>query len=196
VLLSLAGFGLYRADRAGIELDVFLKQPALAAAAVGVMAHRDYELVSVDKYRGTLTLRQTANGQTDTLRPEQVLRGDVVESGRAIGRLFDQSGLASGIPAWVPRYPGSHSQGVIRQDAPGIQKGVATFETSARAGRVAAYYGQALRELGFTVETVSGAPTITLNAAAADAAREVTVAVTPQGTITAIRITFTARTNH
>ncbi|MCP5112004.1 MAG: hypothetical protein GY953_14340, partial [bacterium] len=80
MVLLLAGFGLYHAVQAGVELDVFLRQPALAAAAIGVMAHRDYEFVRLDKYRGTVTLRDVESGQTVDLPPEQLLRGEVFEA--------------------------------------------------------------------------------------------------------------------
>jgi hypothetical protein len=193
VLLLLAGFWLYRAGEAGVGLDVFLKQPALAAAAIGVMAHSDFEFVSLDKYRGTLTLRQVSSGQTSTLRPEQVLRPDVLESGRRIGILFGQSSDDAGLPAWVPTYPGSRSQGVVRQDAPGIQKGVASFEAFAAAGRIADYYVQAFDEAGFDIERLPEGSTTTVNGGSGDGTWEVEVVVSSLGAKSSIRVTFGER---
>lgn len=183
--MSLAGFGLYRADQAGVELDVFLKQPALAAAAIGVMAHGDFEFVRLDKYRGTVTLRQTESGLTHTLRPEQLLRGDVLESGRTIGKLMGQDSAASEGPDWIPRYPGSRPRGVVGR--------VASFEAPAPARQVADYYDQALRDLGFEVARLSETPTITLRGVSHDGRREVTVVVMSLGTRSAIQITFAER---
>jgi hypothetical protein len=193
VILLLAGFGLYRAGEAGVGLDVFLKQPALAAAAIGVMAHSEFDFVSLDKYRGTLTLRQASNGQTSTLRPEQVLRPGVLQSGRRIGNLLGQGSGDAGMPVWVPAFPGSRSQGVVRQDAPGIQKGVASFEAFAAAGRIADYYDQVFRETGFEVERLPEGSTITVNGGSEDGSREVEVVVSSFGAKSAIRITFAAR---
>ena len=193
MILSLAGFGLYQAGQAGVGLDVFLRQPALAAAAIGVMANGDYEFVSLDKYRGTLTLRQADNGQTWTLPPEQVLRGDVMESGRTIGTLLGRSSAASGMPAWIPPYPGSRSRGVVHQDAPGIRKGVASFEASAAARRVADYYDQALRKRGIEVTSLSETPAIALSGKSDDGSRELEVVVTSLGMKSGIRITFAER---
>lgn len=190
VLVVMAGFGLYRADQAGVGPDVFVKQPALAVAAIGVMAHTNYEFIELDKYRGTVTLRQVDSGQTVTLRPEQLLRPDVLESGERIGNLFGGNGARSGIPEWVPQYPGARPQGVVRQDAQGIRRGVATFEASAAAGRIADYYDRTLREAGLEVSRAEESSSIKLRGSGGEGSREVVVVVSSQGITSAIRITF------
>jgi hypothetical protein len=188
----LVGFGLHRADEAGVSLDVMVKQPALAVAAIGVMARTDYEFVSLDKYRGTLTLRVADTGQTSTLRPEQVLRGEVLESGRTIGNLLGDSESATGMLAWVPAYPGATSRGVVRQDSPGLLRGVASFETfAAPPAQIANHYEQALSDAGLEVSRLSENSTITVSAK--NSVREAKVVLTAQGAICNIRITFSER---
>src|ERR1700682_3587195 len=75
VVAALGFFAVRTAKKAGIDPDLFKRNPALATAKIMVAANPDVEMVSVDEGRQEITIRDKKSGKTTTMSFEDAKNG-------------------------------------------------------------------------------------------------------------------------
>jgi hypothetical protein len=187
IVLVLGAMGLFVAKKVKDAGD----NPALAAATLLAAANPDIEVVSSDKARGTVTMREKKTGKTVTLNLDDVKNGHISFESEGEKLDFQGSAGAANIPDWVPRYPGAPPQGAITSSKGRESGGMFTFKTSDSAAKVAAHYEQELKGAGMTVEKNTMGELVTLNCK--DDNRQVDVVITPDGSGANAHVTYKSK---
>jgi hypothetical protein len=175
IILAIVGlgfFGLHKARQAGIDPELFKKNPGLAAAKMTVAANPDLEMVSSDDSAGTIVVRDKKSGKVSTMKFDPAKKTMVIvdEKGKESTITASESGnmevkgpegsfkIGTGAdkpPDWVPVYPGSSPQSTFSSSTGEEQTGSFGFVTQDAPEKVMSYYGDQLKSGGFKVSTTS-----------------------------------------
>ncbi len=199
------------------QIDKFADNPGFAAAELIVRANPDLELVSSDREKNTLTVRNKKTGETLTVNAEDIKDGKVTvtnEKGETVdfsasqegvkitnekGEVATLGGSAGGpkdLPSWVPVYAGGTVQGTFESTNAEGRTVAFTVSTQDPIDKVVSFYESKLKDEGFTVDkstmsTNDQTGFSTVSGKSADGKREVGVVVTAtpgQGTQAAVTV--------
>lgn len=168
--IAFAGFLFFVKQQA----DKLSKNPVMAAAELAVKFHPDYELVSKDEDKSTLTVKNVKTGEVVTLNAEDIKEGrwtvttdqgtmEVDTSGgevRVKGKegesaTFEFGGGAAKAPSWMPTYPGGKAEGSFSANTPEGRATTFTMTTSAGVKEVLDFYERELKTAGLSVKKTS-----------------------------------------
>jgi hypothetical protein len=161
----------------------------LAAAAGYIVIHKlrrpgvepqRVEILSVSEEKQTLTARDKQTGRVFSVHFGETKEGISVQTGDA---------ASTGIPAWVPRYPGSSPHDGYAVSGPESLDGAWHFKTVDSGDKVIAYYAEQLKAGGMSV-TTNGTHIIGQDQ---PAKRTVTVNVTAAGGENGVTVTYAAK---
>lgn len=216
-LLVVAGgfFAFYKAKQAGLDPDLFKKNPALAAVNLALTNNPDVEKLSIDEGKGTITVRDKKTGKVVTMSFEDIKSGkfSFQEEGKekvtmeakgdgetgsltvksSEGEMKLGAGAGANMPDWLPAYPGAKVQGNFSAQGKEGEAGNFVLTTKDSIEQVANFYEAALKKVGFQVgvvtDTRDGKKTGALVAGEADGGKRtanVTVSSDNEGTHAAI----------
>ncbi len=170
-------FLVHKARQAGIDPQLWQKNPGVAAAKMIAAGNPDVEIVKLDEGSGIVTLREKSTGKTVTLNFEDIKQGRIsftgdngetatvstsgegetgsveVKTGEGTARFG--TGSEANLPSWVPVLQGSTPESVTSNDSAKGSGGRYTFNTSQKAPAVMQSYKDALAKAGFEVKTNS-----------------------------------------
>ena len=162
----------YKMNRAGIDAELFKRNPTLAAARIAAALNPDIEVLSVNEGTEVLTVRNKKTGKVFSVNFEDAKHGrwtmtadgktaEVNMSGEgpqgslAIngpdGAVRIGGGAATNIPSWVPQYPGSKPENAMTSDQPTETGGVFHFKTSDDIDRVMQFYEDQIKFAGLHI---------------------------------------------
>lgn len=162
----------------------FLVLVLLAATAGYIVVHRlrrhgveqrRVEILSISEEKQTLTARDKQTGRVFSVHFGEAKEGISVQTGDA---------ASAGMPAWVPRYPGSSPHGGYAASGPESLDGAWHFKTVDSVDKVIAYYAEQLKAGGMSVDAsvthiigqdLPGKRSVTVNVTAAGGENGVTV---------------------
>jgi hypothetical protein len=203
-LVILAGIstlflGGYLVKKAGKAISDIAEDPVMATAERAVEASPELELVSSNREKGRLEIRDKKTGETYWFDASDIAKGQISfgkgdeartvtfggEEGRGTVRFEGPegesefrvgSGAGGEIPDWLPIPKGAEvGEGVFSLDTPESRSGSATLVTDDSVDDVVAFYRKALEGDGWKVSraTYSGdmGEGATLNATSADGKR-------------------------
>lgn len=155
-------------------VDPLQENPAMAAAELVVRNHPELELVSSDREKGTMTIKNIATNEVVTINAEDIQNGKISFETAEGKTVVDASSTDEGgnvkmtgadgqevtwgaeapkdLPAWVPVYPGGTVQGAL--DSTSATEGrTATFtvSTDATIDELITFYESKLKEGGLNV---------------------------------------------
>lgn len=216
IFLVLAVGGYFVAKKVKGFAEDANRNPAMAAAKLMVAASPELEVVSEDKDKGTLTIRNKKTGEEITMDAADIKNGRLKfrnEKGEEVtmeghgegesgsfkvrskeGEMTFGAGGDERIPAWVPRYPGSSPQMAYSGISKGETGGTYSFTTADSVASVIEHYRSALEGAGFEIVTETKTPNGALiHAQKDDQKRSVQVAAGTQDGQTTVSVTFMDR---
>ncbi len=223
VLVLVAGglFVAHKVKEAGIDPDLWEKNPTLAASKVISTFNPDLEVVEVDEDAGTITIRDKKTGKVVTIDAEEAKKGHISIETEDQGTITvdtsgkDENGTvtittdkgtavigggenAPAVPEWLPTYPGAEVQSNYGMTSDTERSGMASQTTSDGVDAVVKTLSKQLEDAGFTVTTNSmqenGRTTGALVSAEDEAhGREVQIMIGSDDGSTSIAITYTEK---
>jgi len=205
VLLCVVGFGVVsaistgaymanRMRRAGIDREIFRRDPARAVARMLAATHPDLEVVDSD--RNTITVRNRHTGNRVTWSYDDVRNGrfrlEAVDDKGESGSL--ELGGDANPPSWIPEYPGSHPEPLFTARGEGEagagEAGAFHFETPDSQSQVMAFYEEHAREMDLEVHTVRVGDRVTLATTDDEHERVLKVIAIREGDRTTVTVTY------
>jgi len=194
--IAIFGAGLFfvhKAKQAGIDPDLWRRNPGMAAGKLVTAMNPELETVRTDDNAGTITLRNRRTGK------EMTITFDQARQGRISFKAEDDNGKTATVeiggagkpPIWVPEYPGSHpAYSVKGASDSGEEGGNFTFTTDDPPSKVMSFYQDKVRDMGMEARlTTTSADASTLVAAREGDERSLTVVVVGSGTTT-VNVTY------
>lgn len=167
-------FLVHKAKQAGIDPEMWQKNPGVAAAKMIAAGNPDVEVVKIDEDRGIVTLREKSTGKTVTMNFEDIKQGKISFTGddgetatvsasgegdngsfevkTAEGTATLGAGAAAKVPSWVPMLAGEKPESAIAGDGPKGFGGQYSLSSSKSVAEVVQFYKDALAKAGFEVE--------------------------------------------
>jgi hypothetical protein len=199
--IGVAGFTwfvVHKVRQAGIDPDLWRRNPGLAAGKLIAATNPDLDVVRTDDNAGTITLRDRHTGKETTITFDQARQGKFTiraqdENGKTASLEFGGSG--SKPPAWVPDYPGSHPAYSIRGSADsGEEGGNFTFTTDDPASKVMSFYQDKTREMGMEAKVTTTTPDGGMMVATREGdERSLTIVVGGNSSHTSVNVTYTRK---
>jgi hypothetical protein len=161
------------------EAKKFEDNPVMAAAELMVRVNPDYELVSKDVEKNTLTIRNVKTGDVATLRADDVKEGrfsvtteeGTVEADFGTAKpgegtiefkgtkgersTFEIGPGAGKVPSWMPSYPRGKIEGSFSADTPDGRTTTFTLTTSDGVKDVLDFYERELETRGLAARKTS-----------------------------------------
>jgi hypothetical protein len=155
------------------EAKKFEENPVMAAAELALRFNPDYELVSKDEEKNTLTIRNVKTNEVVTLSAEEIKEGRFTVTTEEGTMRVDSSGEvrvkgkegesasyefgagAAKAPSWMPTYPGGKAEGSFSAQTPEGQATTFTMTTSDGVKNVLDFYERELKAAGLTVNKTS-----------------------------------------
>ena len=170
------------------------RNPALVVTKMIATANPNLEVVSVNKGRQLITLRDKQTGKIYNISFDDAKNGKfTVKEGD--GRAMVTLGGGAKVPAWVPDYPGSDPQAAFSAQGHDGESGTFTFKTSDPAVKVTKFYQDQFQTSGLQITSnvthqeanSSGAMLV-----AQDEAKKhtVTVIIAVEGANTTVAVTY------
>ena len=162
---GLVMFGVHKLHQAGIDSQLWQRNPGLAASKMIAAFNPDVEVLHVDDGNGTITLRDKRNGKQWTMNFDDVKNGRFHmrindDSGGKGGGTLDIGGDASKLPSWIPQYPGSKPVVAITGSGDQGEGGAFGFDTTDSPQEVMKFYQDKVNDLGLktnmTANTADG----------------------------------------
>jgi len=166
-LLVLGGIGVigtvafvaHKIHQAGIDPELWQRNPGLAASKMIAAVNPNVEIVRVNDADNTITMRDKRNGRQWTMSFNDVknggfhmkMSGDDNSGGQGS---FEIGGDASKLPSWVPQYPGSKPEVAITGSSNQGTGGTFSFSTPDSAQDVMKFYQDKATELGLKTDMV------------------------------------------
>ena len=165
--------GLVVVAAGGYFVKKFADNPGMAAAELAIRANPDLEVVSSDRDKNTITVRNKKTGETLTLNAEDIKDGKVTvtnEKGETVDFSASQEGVKitnekgevatfgateggpKNLPSWVPVYSGGTVQGTMDTTSGEGRTVIFTVATQDSLDEVAGFYESKLQEAGFKVD--------------------------------------------
>ncbi len=153
---------------AGFDSDLMQKNPGLAMAKMVTAMNPDYETVKSNDREGTIVVREKSTGKVMTMKFDPQTKKMVItnDDGKQASVTLDNNGITAqsadgtvkfgsaagnNVPSWVPVYPGSSPAGTMSStNADGAQN-TFTFKSKDSASKIIAYYSDALKTAGFSI---------------------------------------------
>jgi hypothetical protein len=210
-MIVMAGLGFYwmhKAREAGWNPDLMRKNRDLATAELAVVRGGDVRVLSTNDAAGTMLVRDRKTGKTTLLKfdratkrmapvTEEANSGRVTtdtNSARAVGNQGDAgtfSSAGSGIPSWVPLYPGASPRTSASSNSNEKQGGSYSFSANDPPEKVVSYYSEQLSSAGMKLSTTSGREGTTVSAIHQDnGSRTVVVTISNGSDGTHVRVTY------
>lgn len=162
-------------SQAGVSLQDFRDNPALAMSKVVTATNPDLEVLDVDDDTGTISVRNKQTGETTTIRFDAANRRMVVVDGEGNEvSTFEVNGdgktgkveiNANGenatftaspggeLPSWVPVYPGTQPEGTLRAETSEGLSQTFTFKNPDTTEEVFDFYRERLPDEGLEITT-------------------------------------------
>ena len=193
-LLGMGWFVMHKARQAGIDPDLWRRNPGLAAGKMMAAVNPDLEVVRTDDNAGTLTLRSRRSGKETTISFDQARQGHFTFSAEddhgKTARV--EIGGAGKPPAWVPVYPGSNPTYSIKGSGDsGEEGGNYTFMTNDPASKVMEFYQNKAQEMGLESKVTTNTSDGGMLIATRDGdERSLTVIVGGSASVTTVNLTY------
>ncbi len=180
VVVLVAGglFVAHKVKQAGIDPELWQKNPAVAASKMITTFNPDFEVVAVDEDKGTITVRNKKTREEITLNFEDVKNGrfSVQEKGKQAvtvetskgedegtvtitsdeGTVVVGPGAGTGkLPDWVPVYPGAQVQSTYSATSGNEVSGAVSESTPDGIDVVVERLTTQLKQQGYSVSTTS-----------------------------------------
>ena len=158
--IAVVGTGMFivhKARQAGIDPDLWRRNPGLAAGKMITAFNPNLEVARVDDGAGTLTIRDKRTGKEHTITFNDARNGRfriTAQDDNGKQATVDFGGSASQLPSWIPSYPGSKPQVTIAGTGSEGLGGNFTFTTPDSASRVMEFYQDKVKGMGMQVNTV------------------------------------------
>lgn len=200
-------------------VDPLAENPGMVAAELAIRANSDLELISSDREKGTMTIKNKQTGETVTVNASDIENGNITFETKEGKTVIDTSGSEESggikmtgpegaevtwggdapkdLPAWVPVYPGSTVQGAM--DATTAEGRTASFSIATDDGvdEVIEFYESKLGENGLKVTKnlveANGERSGILSGVSEDDKRTVTVMIGQQEGKTQASVNFAAK---
>jgi len=165
--LALVGttlFVVHKARQAGMDPDLWRRNPGMAVGKLLAAANPDLDVVRTDDRVGTITIRNRRTGKETTMTFDQARNGRFSmqtedENGKRAN--IEIGGAGGKLPSWVPEYPGSQPTFALKGSSDsGEEGGNFTFTTSDSTSQVMSFYQDKIKTLGMeaklTTTTATG----------------------------------------
>lgn len=193
-ILGMGLFVVHKARQAGIDPDLWRRNPGMAVGKMVAAVNPDVEVVRTNDSDGTITLRSRRTGKETTITFDQARQGRITFSTEddhgKTARV--EIGGAGKPPAWVPLYPGSNPTYSIQGSSDsGEEGGNYTFMTNDPASKVMEFYQDKAKELGLeTKVTTNNSDGGMLIATRDGDERSLTVIVGGSASVTTVNLTY------
>jgi hypothetical protein len=200
-ILTMAGglFLVHKAREAGVDTDLFRRNPGLAVGRMLAAVNPDVEVVKTDDGAGTITVRDKKTGKVVTITFDEARKGNFkfeAQGDDGKNATVEFNGASGKIPAEVPVYPGAKVEGTFSVTGDGGGgTGSAyqyTFTTSDPPRQVMSFYHNKLEDAGMklalTTNTADGGMLIGEDDARGETINVIVEKGPSEGT-TAIRVT-------
>lgn len=203
-------------------VDPVAENPTMAAAEMIVRMNPELELVSSDREKGTLTVRNKKDGEVVTLNASDIENGNFTIETDEGKTVIDTSGAQEGgdgtikvsgadgqeltfgggdapknLPDWVPVYPGATAQGAFDATSNGERSAQFTLLSDDSIEEIMAFYEEKFNGAGLKVTKstaeADGQRTGMLSGSSEDDKRTVLVVVGPAEGKTQATTTFTVK---
>ncbi|MCW1913897.1 hypothetical protein OJ996_09945 [Luteolibacter sp. GHJ8] len=132
-------------------MEAFKAHPGQDAVTALMEKLPDYEKVSEDVEKGSITIRAKASGENIATDYDSLVLGKTEVKDATGAATPIAKGDLSKIPAWVPRYPGAIDEKmVVQRDDASQTSGVLVFTTNDAAQAVVDSYEKAAIPIGFS----------------------------------------------
>jgi hypothetical protein len=158
------------------QIDKYADNPAMAVATIAIKANPDYELISSDAEKNTLTIKEKKTGKVMTVNAEKIkdgkievttdegtttFDGNASENGGSMTVTNDKGETATlvgggdapkNLPSWVPTYPNGTTTGSFDATSNNERSAAFAVTTSDSVDDVIAFYEGKLKEAGLEVQ--------------------------------------------
>jgi hypothetical protein len=155
-VVGTGAFVVHKARQAGIDSDLWRSNPGLAVGRMAEAFNRNLEVVRTNGADGTVTLRDRHTGKQFSINIDSARNGRFSLTAEEDGKEATvELGGDAKIPSWVPKYPGSHPDGVFsakgKTENDTGEAGMFTFKTPDSREQVIEFYEKKAREMGLQV---------------------------------------------
>jgi hypothetical protein len=215
MIVIAVGSGLfiaYKAKQAGVDSELMRRDPELAIAKMMAALAPNMEVVSVDRTRDLVTMRNRKTGKTITLSLDDARRGRISIKSENGGRVTITGGGSGGrfvriapgenaptfgsgavaLPDWLPAYSGATPRGA-QSTQDDVESGNFHFVTTDSPRQVLDFYEAALKKAGLAPNVMREADGGMLNARDDKTKREVIVTTERRSGTTSVSGTFSTR---
>jgi len=209
----------YKMNRAGVDAELFKRNPTLAAARLAAALNPNIEVVGVNEGRQVLTVRDKKTGKVFTVNFEDAQHGrwtmtadgktaEVNASGDGTqgslnitspdGSVRIGGGAATNVPPWVPQYPGSKPQNAMTSNQMSESGGMFSFKTTDDIDRVMQFYRDHITSAGLHITNTTntrnnGVASGVLAAEDDGKNRTVAVVISNEGGENSVAVTYTMK---
>jgi hypothetical protein len=149
-------YGVHKLHQAGIDPEMWQRNPGLAASKFIAATNPDIEVVRVDEGNGTITLRNKKDGHVVTMSFNDVQHGRFHMNMRGDnGANVEIGGDSSKIPSWIPAYPGSKPEVAFTGSSDQGEGGTFTFKTPDAPQDVMKFYQDKINGMGMKTNLVA-----------------------------------------
>lgn len=203
-------------------IDPAAENPTMAAAEMIVRMNPDLEMVSSDREKGTITVRNKKDGEVVTLDASEIEKGNFTVETKEGKTVIDTSGAQEGgdgqikvsgpdgqemsfgggdmpknLPDWVPVYPGATSQSAFDASSNGERTASFTLSSDESVEDMMAFYEEKLGGAGLKVSKTTaetdGQLTGIISGSSEDDKRSVVVSITTADGKTQAQTTFSIK---
>jgi len=149
-------FVVHKVHQAGIDPDLWHRNPGLAASKMMAAFNPNLELVRINEGDNTITMRDKRSGHEVTMSFNDVQQGRFHMNMRGDnGASVDIGGDASKLPSWIPAYPGAKPEVAFTGSSDQGEGGTFTFKTPDSPQDVMKFYQDQINGLGLKTYMVA-----------------------------------------
>jgi len=177
-VVGIGAFVVHKVHEAGVDPDLWRRNPGLAASKMIAAFNPNMELVRVNESDNTITMRDRRSGHEVTMSFNDIQNGRFHMDVRGDnGAKVEIGGDTSKLPSWIPPYPGSKPEVAFTGSSSEGEAGTFTFQTSDSAQDVMKFYQDRISGLGMKTNLVANTPEGGTVAASDDSGRSLNVTV-------------------
>ena len=190
-VVGIGAFVVHKVHEAGIDPDLWRRNPGLAASKMITALNPNMELVRINEGDNTITMRDRRSGHEVTMSFNDVQQGRFHMDVRGDnGAKVEIGGDTSKIPSWIPSYPGSKPEVAFTGSSNEGEAGTFTFQTSDSPQDVMKFYQDKIDGLGMKTNLVANTAEGGTVAASDDAGRSLNVTVGGSGGRTSVTVIY------